>query len=259
MYRVACLATSLVCFWPTSECLAQAPTPVHAYELNSTLSDTFGGPDIVNNGGALGATGITFGGNQGPSLSSWVTGTATSTNYSIEMRFQIADIGGYRKLMDFQNRTFDQGIYNRDGNLTFYNYGVSGSGAFSADTSVHLILARDGATNQFTGYVNGAPSITVNDSSNFGVFGAANNIMNFFQDDSVTSFGEASAGFVDYIRIYDHAVSATEAAALFAVPEPSTMIFGASALLIAGSFGYRKIAKKRRRRSPKLKASLTNS
>src|SRR5437868_2633399 len=92
---------------------AQTPTPLHAYELNGSLADTYGGPALVNNGAALGATGLTFGVDQGPSLSSWLGGSATNGNYSIEMFFRLTNAsGGYRKLIDFKGLTVDAGLYD---------------------------------------------------------------------------------------------------------------------------------------------------
>jgi hypothetical protein len=50
-------------------CAAPASAALVAdFQLNGTLADSLGGPDITNNGGTLGATGITFGVNQGSSL-----------------------------------------------------------------------------------------------------------------------------------------------------------------------------------------------
>jgi hypothetical protein len=91
---------------------AQLPSPLHDYELNNSLADSLGGPSLVNNGATLGATGLTFAANQGPSLSSWLGGSATSGNYSIEMYFSLDTTISFRKLIDYSNRVSDFGLYN---------------------------------------------------------------------------------------------------------------------------------------------------
>jgi hypothetical protein len=44
----------------------------------------------------------------------------------------------------------------------------------------------------------------------------------FFNDDASTAFGEASAGSVDRILVYDAPLSSSEVASLGAVPEPAS-------------------------------------
>lgn len=226
---------------------AQTPTPLHAYELNNSLADTYGGPALTNNGASLGATGLTFGVNQGPSLANWLGGSATSGNYSIEMYFNISDTTGYRKLIDFQGLASDTGLYNLDTVLNFYPFVTSPTSTILNDVFVHLVLTRDGGSSDVVGYINGnaALGIAFNDAGNDAVFGAANNVIHFFQDDTVTTGNEASSGFVDFIRVYDRAISSTEAAALFAaVPEPTTYLTVGSALMGVGMI----VARRRRTR-----------
>jgi len=252
MYRIV-LAT-MACFVCYSVGWAQLPSALHDYELNNSLADSLGGPSLVNNGATLGATGLTFAPNQGPSLSNWLGGSATSGNYSIEMYFSLTDTNGYRKLIDYQNRTADAGLYNLNTSLDFYPAASGSSGAIPANTMTHLVFTRDGGSNQVVGYINGSTALGMSftDSSNLAVFSAANNIMQFFQDDAVTSFNEASGGFVDFIRIYDHSLTAQDAQNLFgaisAVPEPSTMIMLAVGAAGAGMVTYKKLGWKRRQR-----------
>ena len=206
---------------------------------------------MVNNGGVLGPAGIAFGPNQGPSLSNWTTGTATSANYSIEFYFSFTNTTDFRKILDFKDRTGDPGLYNFNGALNFYNFISGPANQILANTLTHIVLTRDSGTNLVTAFVNGNLSFSFNDGTSAGNFTGTGNIMHFFQDDSVTGGNEASAGFVDFIRIYDHPLNSSEAQALFAaVPEPSTVIlttlgFGTT-LTIA--LRYRK---KRKHRSKK--------
>src|SRR5262249_26221880 len=116
----------------------------HIYELNGSYADDLGGPPITPAGGTLGPTGYTFAEGQGPSLS----GAVNPTTYSIEMLFRIDDTSGFRKLLDFKDRTLDEGLYDQSGALRFYP--DSGpSGVFTAGRLHHLVVTRDGATGRF--------------------------------------------------------------------------------------------------------------
>ena len=255
MIRI-CLAVA-ACLGCCCVAWAQTPTPLHAYELNGSLTDTFAGPALVNNGASLGATGLTFGANQGPSLSSWLGGSATSGNYSIEMYFSLDTTNGFRKLIDFSNRVSDTGLYNISTALQLYNLPAGTSGAFADGVMTHLVLTRDGASNQIVGYINGSTTLGISqtDGGNIAVFAAANNIISFFQDDAATGFSEASGGFVDFIRIYDHPVTAEDAQNLFgainAVPEPATWLMMAAGVSGTGMVMYKKLKQKRRQRRNK--------
>ena len=86
------------------------------------------------------------------------------------------------------------------------------------------------------GYVNGVQQISFTDSTGLAVFDATGNIMRFFEDDLNTGQREASAGVVDFIRIYNGALTAAEVRALEqAVPEPATLLLtgvGLSTLVV---------------------------
>lgn len=215
-------------------------TPIHSYDLNNDLADAFGGPALVNNGATLGGGGLSFGGNQGPSLDGWLAGSATAGNYSIELHFSLTETASYRKLVDFKDRTVDAGLYNLDTALSFYPVENGPSGSIAANVMTHVVISSDGLTSQLVGYVNGSASQGVSfiDLSGQGTFTGVNNIIHFFRDDLSTGQSEASAGFVDFIRIYDRPVSPQEAAELYAarfVPEPASLglaMIGAAGLLL---------------------------
>jgi len=134
----------------------------HIYELNGSFADSLGGPSLVPNGGVLGATGYTFGFGQGPSVSNAIN----PTTYSIEMLFSINQTDGFRKLIDFKNLTSDNGLYNLDTALNFFPVTTGPSGSFTAGATAHLVVTRDGSTNQFIGYVNGVQRISFTDTFN---------------------------------------------------------------------------------------------
>ena len=201
-----------------------APTLIHDYQLNGTLADALGGPALVDAGGTLGGTGYTFAANQGLSLSN---GLAGNGNYSIEMSFSFSTIGGYRKILDFKDRASDNGLYALGAALNFYPIDTNGT-AFGNDVNVNVVLTRDSSTDVVTGYLNGVSMWSFVDGGALAVFSGANDIVQFFKDDFATGQGEASGGFVDYIRIYDGAIIPAPNGN---VPEPGTLaLFGAAAL-----------------------------
>jgi hypothetical protein len=208
---------------------AQAASLTHQYNLNNTLADSLGGSSLVSNGGTLSASGYSFAPNQGLSLSNSTTGS----QYSIVLDYSFADTSGYRKIIDFKNLTSDGGLYNLNTNLDFFPLGA-GTTVVSDNVPVRLVLTRN-ATGTTAGYFNGVQQFSFTDSSSLATFSEANNIINFFIDDSATGQSEASAGSVSKILLYDDALSVAEVGSLgnvntpigggtTAVPEPFTVI-----------------------------------
>jgi hypothetical protein len=184
---------------------AQAASISHLYELNNSLDDSKGGASLVSNGGTVSASGYAFGANQGPSLSNSVN----PTDYSILMDFSLSELGGYRKIIDFKDRTSDNGLYNYENQLSFFP-GTTGGVSFTVNTPARLILTRDSSTSTVIGYVNGVQKMSFTDTTNLATFSASNRIMHFFRDDNALG-GEASGGLLTKLAIYDGALSAQDA------------------------------------------------
>jgi hypothetical protein len=182
---------------------------IHNYEINGSVVDELGGPSLVVGGGFLLADGYQFGPNEGPQVSSAVT----PDEYSIELVFSFDALGGFQKIIDFQDLAEDTGLYSNGTNLDFYG------GAFAADVlspgvPVHLVVTRDAATDFVAVYANGIEVLSFIDTGDIAVFSGISNVVRFFQDDNTTGGFEAASGFVDRIRIYDSDLSANEVAGL---------------------------------------------
>lgn len=219
----------------------QAAAPTHLYLLNDA-SDSLGGPALTGLGGTFGAsaygqTGYSFGANQGLSVS----GAVGAAVYTVDFAVELDDVNGYKRLVDFQNLSSDSGLYNLNSTLDFFPV-VNSAAAFTAGQPARVTITRD-AAGEFIGYVNGVEQIRFADTGNLATFSGPSQIAYFFRDDNAVT-NEAGSGFVDYIRIYDVALSAAEVAALASpVPEPATW-----ALMACGLVPVASVVARRRRR-----------
>jgi hypothetical protein len=202
---------------------------IHDYQFQDTLADSLGGPSLTSLGGVLGAGDYTFGAQQGLSLSNAFSGSQDA-DYSIYLNFEFDDLDGYRKILDFKNLASDNGLYNLSTDINYFNFSFSPNGVFTPGTFAQVVLTRDNSTGLVVGYVNGVQEISFTDTTSDAVFNASNNIINFFQDDSVTGGRESSSGVVSEIRIYDGAFSGPEVAGLAAVPEPAPLVSAGAGL-----------------------------
>jgi hypothetical protein len=232
--------------WIGLAAMAVAPTLAGAslirdYELNGSLADALGGPSLTADGGTLGATRYSFGANQGLSLAT--SALASNSVYTIELVFEFDQFNSWRKIIDFNALTTDDGFYFSPSNQIAFYPAVNGGPAVTTPTDVHVVLTRDAAGN-VTLYPNGTPQAAFSDPAfgNIAVFRGADNLIHFFEDDAATSHAEASRGSVDCIRIYDSALSSSAVANLTAcgaavppppnnTPEPGTIALVALGLL----------------------------
>ncbi|WP_223798332.1 PEPxxWA-CTERM sorting domain-containing protein [Sphingomonas nostoxanthinifaciens] len=224
-------------------------TLIADFELNGSLDNSAGtAVTLANNAGtgSLGSTGITFGINQGPTI----TGLAPTTSYTIDMTFTLDALNGprgngYIKLVDFSNLASDSGFYSHNAHFSIYPFGDSTDPVFTAGVPVRLTLshASDGTV---AGYIDGVQLFGISDPTNRSET-AITAALNFFIDDTATASGEASSGFVDYIRIYDTPITPGEATPA-AVPEP------ASWALMVGGFGLVGGAMRRRTHAARVTA-----
>ena len=130
----------------TANSVAQAAT--YNYSLNGTLAEDSGtGPSLVAYGGTFApGGGYIFGVQQGLSLS----GTGIYDDYSIAIRFYFNDVnqsppiccGPYQRILDFQNRTSDSGLYSHSGTLDLFasSYHPGDPSAISSSQVFTMIL-----------------------------------------------------------------------------------------------------------------------
>jgi hypothetical protein len=126
------------------------------YQFENTLADSLGGPSLVSLGGSVGAGEYSFGAQQGLSLSNALV---DDSNYSIYLDFEFDQESGYRKIVDFKNLASDNGLYNLNTDLNYYNFNFGPTGAFTAGTFAQVVLTRDSSTGLVSGYVNGVLEI----------------------------------------------------------------------------------------------------
>ncbi len=158
MKTLAPRLAGFVLLWAGVQLTAAAAVLLHDYQLNGNLLDALGGPALVDLGGTVGASGYSFGANEGLKL---MDGLADTSDYSIEFLAQYSSllVDDFEKMVDFQNLTDDQGLYiediGADNNiLRFYDF-ATGTDAVLAGEDFHVVLTRNGATGDTMGYLDG--------------------------------------------------------------------------------------------------------
>lgn len=204
---------------------------VHQYELNGNLNDTLGGLALVSSGGVLDYQHYNLAEDKGLRLQYQI-----GPVYSIDMAFQFDELGTYKRIMNFFDvRSTDYGLYaTGTGPGTFRLYPDSHTGGTIAKgTPVHLTVTRD-ALNIFRMYVNGNLAASIQDASGYANPGTR--LVSFFEDGALSN--ESPQGWVDYIRIYDHVLTANEVynlpGAVAGNPQADVPEPGSVALLLGG-------------------------
>jgi len=169
---------------------------LHDYELNGDYLDAFGGNPMIPNGGSLTATEYVFGPDQGPNVS----GVIDPGTYCIQLKFTPMATTGWRKILDFKNRTSDNGLYIFNSKLQFYPYPPGPDIAFSPGVPVTVLFTRDATTGEMNGYVNGVWQWTITDTGNDATFTGPGNIIYILIDDLQVP-GESMSGSLDFFRI----------------------------------------------------------
>ncbi len=206
---------------------AQAQTLKADYQFQNTRASFTGNPpalaDLVAAGNnannfttdtvdGVPRTVLNFATNNGLSLSP-TTGVIPNTSATIVLLFKFATVTSPRRVLDLHNGASDFGAYITDGVLENCTLTCT---LIPPNTYVQVVYTRDGATKALKSYVNGI--LQDDDVDSFDIFAIdANNVLRFFQDDNVVP-GEASAGAVARIRLYDAPLTPAQVAALDRLP-----------------------------------------
>lgn len=191
------------------------------YQFQNTLnSSVAGAPALTNLGNNTFATAMVdgasrpvlkFAENDGLSLAP-TTGVIPGSEYSIVVLFSFNSVSGYRRIVDFRSGASENGLYVHNGNLNLYPATDSSSTPIAANAFVQVVLTRD-ANRSVVGYVNGVQQFAFTDTAGYAMIDNRNTLR-FFRDDG----GEASAGSVARIRIYNGVLSPVEVARLDRLP-----------------------------------------
>ena len=209
---------------------ARSSAQSHVYLFNNSLTDLYGGPSLTSDGGTLSTTGYTFGANQGLELTNAFASPGT---YTIAMRFMMTGQGarGWTKVLDYKDRASDGGFYVSPSHSADLHADPGAivadgpAGVYQDGVMAMTVLTR-GPGNVFTAYLNGVQQFTGVDGSGFAVFSTPNELARFFEDD-IYYGSEAAPGKIDYLAIYDRALTADEVGGLVAVtgtPEPASLV-----------------------------------
>jgi len=135
---------------------------------------------------------------------------AIFTNYSVGIRFKY-DLAGpyYKKVVDYKDRTSDNGFYLHYWNLNFFPYGNTGSTIVTNDQFVDFILTYSGSTSTIDVYMVSETNV----SREFGVVDAQSAAVPtnasgrprfmLFMDDTNTSSEATPGGTVRRIKLWD--------------------------------------------------------
>jgi hypothetical protein len=203
-----------------------------SYDFTTGLGDTLtNGNDLTASGGTVAGGLYAFGANQGLRLDDALPDADT---YAIEMRLRFDDcIAGWAKLLDYQDRASDDGLYLWGGQAIFFPIGDK-FGAVSAGEFFTLGLERVGGL--LTAFWNGTQVFSMPDLDDNAVSGG--NILNFFVDDLTWGQSESFAGAVDFIRIHDD----RSTFGMSPVPVPATLPLLMAGLGLVGMMGRRRKA-----------------
>jgi len=208
---------------------ARAAVLVHDYTLRNTLSPAGGGPPLSAMGGNITALGYVFAG------SPFTIGTipSVSSNISLEFSFTFRVQAGDLQPGMFSAVSMGPGIYSITSPLVLRSVAPNSPLDAPHDVNLHFVLTRNSATDAITGYVNGSPQFTLAEdvkSSPDAISAGFNFSLREGSSATLASLG----GRVDFVRVYNGALSAAEVSELFAagsplaIPEPETYaLFGA--------------------------------
>jgi Concanavalin A-like lectin/glucanases superfamily len=242
---VLCTALAFGVLGLTAATASATATLTADYEFQNTHASSVGTPPALTdigpgtnsfatetvNGSAR--TVLTFPEDNGVQLSP-TTGVIPNGTYTLMTLFRFTTVtkaggvGGYKRIIDFKHGQSDSGLYIREGFLRFYEPYGEGTTVIHPEEYVVIVLTRD-SSGVVTGYVNGVTQFSFDDSTEAAVIDGENTLR-FFRDNEPPSPapGEASAGAVACIQMYDDALTAEQVAALKSCSIGGTSTTGAT-------------------------------
>jgi hypothetical protein len=187
-----------------------------SYLFNNTLAESNGmGPtlsmldsagmfviDTLNELNGVTKTVYRFKRNSGVQFNNAMAGTFLDSTYSIELYFVFDELSGYKRVVDWKNRTTDLGAYVLSGELDFYPYMTSDTATVVAGEYTYYVITRNGLTKELKIYSNANIEIDFTDASNDAVIDTSH-VLNFFQDD-LQAQNEASPGAIALLNLYNY-------------------------------------------------------
>jgi hypothetical protein len=189
---------------------------VLSYKFNNTLAESKGnGPVLVNLDttgtfvtdtlsriSGLTKTVYRFKNNCGFQFNNVLASNFVDSTYSIELYFKFDYVNGWRRVIDWKNRTTDEGAYVYYGDVSFYDFGTSDSTTVVAGQYTHFVFTRNKTTNMVRIYSDGKPELNIADVDYQAMIDTSH-VLNFFRDDlQVTN--ESSSGAIAMLNIYNY-------------------------------------------------------
>lgn len=143
-----------------------------------------------------------FEANSGLQFDNAAAGNLLSLSYTIELYFSMSLLDSWKRVLDFKNQKSDHGSYIYHGKLNFFNFATGENAPIRPNEFSHYVFSRDHTTGKIRIYANGEQKLEFKDPGNEAVLDQ-DQVLNFFQDDLVVK-GEASAGQVALIRLYNY-------------------------------------------------------
>lgn len=143
-----------------------------------------------------------FEANSGLQFDNASAGNLLSLSYTIELYFSMSLLDSWKRVLDFKNQKSDHGSYIYHGKLNFFNFATGENAPIRPNEFSHYVFSRDHTTGKIRIYANGEQKLEFKDPGDEAVLDQ-DQVLNFFQDDLVVK-GEASAGQVALIRLYNY-------------------------------------------------------
>ncbi len=213
--RTACALAVLLAF----SAALPAQTVIADYRLGGTLVSSVGTPPALSFlGNAAFATEVVDGFARtaaafpaGDGLALTNASALMSNSYTIVLLLRLETGSGWRRVIDFKNRTSDLGLYLVYDNLNFFNLAAGAGGAVKPGAFIQVAVTRE-PSGRVTAYVNGSPELAFDDVNGDALPGTGDPLI-LFRDD-LEYPNDHAAGALARLRFFNGSLSAAQVAAL---------------------------------------------